>query len=188
MCRLSTDTLHTSNRGGVDHSSLYSFGIINHFSTACVIFLPMVSQESGAIWNTGALGFLSVIPFPWLRWLCTWERNLWPGAEMWNEVFFNWNVALVWRLQECSCHCQGCCLGCPSTENRRTESRGSALVYFQVFKLGRVSIHIWETDEEKATRWFLSLGGGVMDLQLFWVLILRLTSVLTSITISFDIL
>lgn len=111
----------------------------------------------------------------------TWGRNV-------KRSFFNWNVALVWRLQECSCHCQGWCLGCPSMENRRTESRGLALVYFQVFKLGCVSIHVWETDEEKATHWFLSLGGGVMDLQLFWVLILRLTSVLTSITISFDIL
>lgn len=92
--------------------------------------------------------------------ICTWGRNLWPGAKIWTEgFFFNWKVTLAWPLQKCWCHCQGHCLGCPMMENWRTKSRGRNLVSFQVSKLGHVFVCFQEA-KGKAVCWFLSLGEG----------------------------
>lgn len=43
--------LQASSHGVVDHSSLHRLGPINHFPTACGVFSPMESHESGALWN-----------------------------------------------------------------------------------------------------------------------------------------
>lgn len=73
-----------SDHGVVDHSSLYSFRTIDHFSTSCGIFLPIDSQKSGAIWNMWVLG----LHFHVYNDIFTWQKNLWPGAKIWNEVVF----------------------------------------------------------------------------------------------------
>lgn len=65
---------------------------------------------------------------------------------------------------------------------------GEALVHFQMFQLGHNLVHVQETKEEKKRTRRLPSGGRLWALQLFWVLILLLTSVLTSITVSFDVL
>lgn len=58
------------------------FRTVPHFSTACGLFFPMRSQESG-----GKV-FLPQTQFHSRDGIFTWERILWPGAKIWNEFFF----------------------------------------------------------------------------------------------------
>lgn len=73
-------------------------------------------------------------------------------------------------------------------ESGRTKKKGKeALVPVQMVKLEHVSVRVQETGVEKRRLcWLPAQGGRFWTLQLFWVLILLLTSVLTSIAVSFD--
>ena len=156
--RLATG-LHTSNRGGGAHSSLYSLRSINHFSTASGVFLPMESQKSGAIWNMWVLGLLFTVPFPCLWWYFLPEKgisDLGQKSEMKLFLIEKWHWHGYCRSANVIAKYTVRVVPWWKTEQKK---KGKALVHFQMFKLEHVFVHVQETKKEKRRLcWFPALG------------------------------